>query len=108
MNRSTKRQRIAEGVDVAIAEGREVVVGEEREVDIVVRVHFEASAANAENAATAVTVGRNAANAVDTLVPVRMSSLYFLRNCWRSCCRTFHQPCCLRYLRRYAHSPYHR
>ena len=80
MNRKQRKRRIVEGVDVAIAEGREVVVGEGREVDIVVRVHFEASAEASANAATAVTVGRNAANAVDTLVPVRMSSLYFLRN----------------------------
>jgi len=84
-----------------IAEERGTVVEEEREVDIVARERlgdsalfasvavadvvaeeaFEAASTVERKAATAVRF----ANAVDTLVPVRMSSLYFLRNCWRSC-----------------------
>lgn len=85
-NRSKQRKRrIVEGVDVAIVEGWEAVVGEGREVDIVVRVHFEASAevanaATAEEASANAANAANVANAVDTLVLVRMSSLYFLRN----------------------------
>ena len=78
-----------------IVEGREIVAEEEQEVDIVVRVHFEASAmteafAMTEASATVVAVAvvvtverceANTATMVDNLVLARMSSLYFLRNC---------------------------
>ena len=72
-----------------IVEGREIVAEEEQEVDIVARVHFEASAMTEASAtvvavAVVVTVERceaNTATMVDNLVLARMSSLYFLRNC---------------------------
>lgn len=71
-----QRQRIVEGVDVAIAGEREIVVEGGREVDIVVRetscdiARKAVAVAKAAKAATAVGVDRNA-------LLVRMSSLYF-------------------------------